>query len=137
MQDKIYYFSQVCKVADVYESLTSPLVYRRAMKSYDALTLMTRNMKSMFDPKVLRNFISLLTQPHPPPSKQSIDNNSITEKPAKNRVILLSLSMVFQPKKLILIWVFPANMLKWVIILSQFGKAVPESFGMSFVAWAM
>lgn len=59
--DKISYFSRVCKVADVYESLTSPVVYRRAMKPLDALTIMTRDMKGMFDPKVLRNFISLLT----------------------------------------------------------------------------
>ncbi|MFT4578436.1 MAG: putative nucleotidyltransferase with HDIG domain [Nitrospinales bacterium] len=60
-QDKISYFSRVCKVADVYESLTSPVVYRRAMKPLDALTIMTRDMKGTFDPKVLRNFISLLT----------------------------------------------------------------------------
>ncbi|MBT6718428.1 MAG: HD domain-containing protein [Nitrospina sp.] len=59
--DKISYFSRVCKVADVYESLTSPVVYRKAMKPLDALTIMTRDMKSMFDPKVLRNFITLLT----------------------------------------------------------------------------
>lgn len=59
-KDQISYFSRIYKVADVYESLTSPVVYRKAMKPLDALTIMTRDMKSMFDPKVLRNFITLL-----------------------------------------------------------------------------
>jgi HD-GYP domain-containing protein (c-di-GMP phosphodiesterase class II) len=61
VQDKISCFSRVCKVADVYESLTSPVVYRRAMKPLDALIVMTCDMKGTFGPKVLRNFISLLT----------------------------------------------------------------------------
>ncbi len=59
--DQISHFSRICKVADVYESLTSPVVYRKAMKPLDALTVMTRDMKGVFDPKILRNFISLLT----------------------------------------------------------------------------
>ena len=96
---KFLIFLLVCKVADDYESLTSPMIYRRAMKPLDGLTIITRDMRGTFDPKILRIFFSVYLNPLPAP-KQSIDNNSITEKSTKNGVILLSLSMVFQPKNL-------------------------------------
>jgi HD-GYP domain-containing protein (c-di-GMP phosphodiesterase class II) len=43
------------------EKRTFPAVYRRAMKPLDALTIMTRDIKGKFYPKILRNFVSLLT----------------------------------------------------------------------------
>ena len=64
---KFLIFLLVCKVADDYESLTSPMIYRRAMKPLDALTIITRDMKGTFDPKILRNFFLCLPKPTPRP----------------------------------------------------------------------
>jgi HD-GYP domain-containing protein (c-di-GMP phosphodiesterase class II) len=41
---KISYFLRICKVADVYESPKSPMIYRRPMKPLDALSIMTRDI---------------------------------------------------------------------------------------------
>ncbi len=45
--------------------------------------------------------------------------------------------MILQSEKWILIWVSSIDMLKWAIILRQFGKVIPELFGTSFVAWVI
>jgi hypothetical protein len=45
--------------------------------------------------------------------------------------------MVFQHEKWILIWVSSTDMIKWAIILRQFGKAIPKLFGSSFVEWVI
>jgi HD-GYP domain-containing protein (c-di-GMP phosphodiesterase class II) len=60
------------------DKISYPVVYRRAMKPLYALTIMTHDMKGVFDPKVLSNFISHLALP-PPALKKAIDNKSITK----------------------------------------------------------
>ena len=45
--------------------------------------------------------------------------------------------MILQHGKLILIWVSSIDMIKWVIKLRRFWKAIPELFGTLFVTWAI
>lgn len=58
--DKIPFTSRICKVCDVYDALTSRRVYKKGMKAFEALQLMTSEMRGEFDPDILRAFIVLL-----------------------------------------------------------------------------
>jgi HD-GYP domain-containing protein (c-di-GMP phosphodiesterase class II) len=45
---------------DVYDALSTRRSYKKAMKPFDALTLMKQKMGDHFDPKLLDSFIRLM-----------------------------------------------------------------------------
>lgn len=53
-------YARVCKVMDVYDALTTRRSYKKALKSFDAITIMKNQMESEFDPELLGNFIRYL-----------------------------------------------------------------------------
>ncbi len=55
--EEIPFTSRVCKVCDVYDALTSKRSYKNGMNAFEALQLMTTEMKDKFDPEVLKHFI--------------------------------------------------------------------------------
>jgi len=59
-RDEISHFARICKVMDVYDALTTRRSYKKAMKSYNAITIMKGQMRNEFDPEILTNFIRLL-----------------------------------------------------------------------------
>lgn len=58
--ESIAFGGRVCKVMDVYDALTTRRSYKKALKAYDALTLMKKQMLPHFDPALLDNFIRLM-----------------------------------------------------------------------------
>lgn len=52
--------SRLCKVVDVYDALTSNRSYKLRMNAFDALVLMTRDMKTQIDQDLLKEFILFL-----------------------------------------------------------------------------
>lgn len=56
----IPFTSRICKVCDVYDALTSKRSYKNGMNAYEALQLMTGEMKNKFDPDILKTFILFL-----------------------------------------------------------------------------
>lgn len=56
----IPFTSRVCKVCDVYDALTSKRSYKSGMQAFEALQLMTGEMKNKFDPEILKVFILFL-----------------------------------------------------------------------------
>jgi HD-GYP domain-containing protein (c-di-GMP phosphodiesterase class II) len=59
-RDEISNFARICKVMDVYDALTTRRSYKKALKSFDAITIMKNQMNSEFDPELLGNFIRYL-----------------------------------------------------------------------------
>ena len=59
-RDEISNFARICKVMDVYDALTTRRSYKKAVKSFDAITIMKNQMRNEFDPKILDNFIRYL-----------------------------------------------------------------------------
>jgi HD-GYP domain-containing protein (c-di-GMP phosphodiesterase class II) len=53
-------YARICKVMDVYDALTTRRSYKKAVKSFDAITIMKFQMGSEFDPEILENFIRYL-----------------------------------------------------------------------------
>lgn len=58
--EDIAFPARVCKVMDVYDALTTRRSYKKALRPFDALTLMKKQMMSHFDPGLLDNFIRLM-----------------------------------------------------------------------------
>lgn len=56
----IPFLSRLCKVIDVYDALTSRRSYKGALKPFEALQLMSSEMKSHLDPDILKHFILFL-----------------------------------------------------------------------------
>lgn len=56
----IPFTSRICKVCDVYDALTSKRSYKSGMNAFEALQLMTQEMKNKFDPDILKTFIIFL-----------------------------------------------------------------------------
>lgn len=56
----IPFTSRICKVCDVYDALTSKRSYKSGMQAYEALQLMTQEMREKFDPEILKTFILFL-----------------------------------------------------------------------------
>jgi len=52
--------SRLCKVVDVYDALTSNRSYKQRMTPFDALVLMTRDMKTQIDQDLMKEFILFL-----------------------------------------------------------------------------
>ena len=59
-RDEISNFARICKVMDVYDALTTRRSYKKAVKSFDAITIMKNQMRNEFDPNILENFIRYL-----------------------------------------------------------------------------
>lgn len=59
-KDNIPYTSRVCKVADVFDALTSRRSYKGKMSTFDALGIMSSDMKPKIDQILLREFILFL-----------------------------------------------------------------------------
>jgi len=60
--EEIHAFGRICCVADVFDALTTRRTYRRALPTFEALTVMRDYMKGHFDPEFLREFILLLRE---------------------------------------------------------------------------
>jgi len=60
MGEEISRYARICKIMDVYDALTTRRSYKKALKSFDAITIMTNQMKNEFDPEILTNFIRYL-----------------------------------------------------------------------------
>ncbi len=60
--DQIHIYGRICCIADVYDALTAERSYKKAMKPFDALTLMRDKMANHFDKALFRQFVQLLTQ---------------------------------------------------------------------------
>lgn len=58
--EEISRFARICKVMDVYDALTTRRTYKKALKPFDAITLMKQRMGGEFDPEILGNFIRYL-----------------------------------------------------------------------------
>lgn len=58
--EEIAYFARICKLADVYDALTTHKPYKRALAPFDALTVMGKEMKNEFDLEILGNFIQFM-----------------------------------------------------------------------------
>ncbi|MBI1388947.1 MAG: HD domain-containing protein [bacterium] len=58
----IPFTSRLCKVVDVYDALTSRRSYKKGLKPFEALRLMTSEMKDKIDQNILREFILFMDQ---------------------------------------------------------------------------
>lgn len=57
--DQIHVYGRICCIADVFDALTAERSYKKAMKPFDALTLMRDKMPNHFDRKMFTSFVSL------------------------------------------------------------------------------
>jgi len=58
--EEISMYARICKVMDVYDALTTRRSYKKALNSFDAITLMKNQMGGEFDHEILGNFIRYL-----------------------------------------------------------------------------
>jgi HD-GYP domain-containing protein (c-di-GMP phosphodiesterase class II) len=58
--EKIPLGARIIAVADSYEAMTSDRPYRKALSREEAMTELSRNAGSQFDPEVVRHFLALL-----------------------------------------------------------------------------
>jgi putative nucleotidyltransferase with HDIG domain len=58
--EEISLFARICKLTDIYDALTTRRSYKKALKSIEALTIMTSKMRDELDPKLLNSFIRML-----------------------------------------------------------------------------
>ncbi len=58
--EAIAFGGRLCKVMDVYDALTTRRSYKKALRPFDALTLMKKQMLPHFDPELLDSFIRLM-----------------------------------------------------------------------------
>ncbi len=61
--DEIHYFSQIVKIADVYDALTSKRPYKESICSYKAIKIMLLEGSQSFNPEILRPFLDLANFP--------------------------------------------------------------------------
>lgn len=57
--DQIHLYGRICCIADVFDALTAERSYKKAMKPYDALTLMRDRMSNHFDRDLFTAFVNL------------------------------------------------------------------------------
>jgi HD-GYP domain-containing protein (c-di-GMP phosphodiesterase class II) len=55
--EEISLFARICKVMDVFDALTTRRSYKKALKPFDAITIMEKQMRDEFDLNILKNFI--------------------------------------------------------------------------------
>lgn len=58
--EEIAYFARICKIADVYDALTTRRSYKKALAPYDALTVMRKQMHNEFDLEIFGNFVRFM-----------------------------------------------------------------------------
>ena len=58
--EDIALFARICKLTDVYDALTTRRIYKKALKTIEALTIMKTKMGHEFDPKLLNAFIRMM-----------------------------------------------------------------------------
>jgi putative nucleotidyltransferase with HDIG domain len=58
--------ARIFTVVDVYDALTSGRPYRRAMSDEQAIAILRAQNGKVFDPKVVAQFIEIVTSPNPP-----------------------------------------------------------------------
>lgn len=58
--EEISNFARICKVMDVYDALTTRRSYKKALASFDALTIMGKQMEDEFDFDILKNFVRFM-----------------------------------------------------------------------------
>jgi HD-GYP domain-containing protein (c-di-GMP phosphodiesterase class II) len=63
--EKIPLGARIISVADSYEAMTSDRPYRKALSREEAMTELSRNAGSQFDPEVVRHFLALLESSTP------------------------------------------------------------------------
>jgi HD-GYP domain-containing protein (c-di-GMP phosphodiesterase class II) len=57
--DQIHLYGKICAMADVFDALTAERSYKKAMKPFDALSLMKKEMVEHFDKKLFQAFVQL------------------------------------------------------------------------------
>ncbi len=57
--DQIHLYGRICCIADVFDALTAERSYKKAMKPFDALTLMRDKMANHFDRALFARFVEL------------------------------------------------------------------------------
>ena len=57
--DQIHIYGRICCIADVFDALTAERSYKKAMKPFDALTLMRDKMPNHFDKQLFAAFVGL------------------------------------------------------------------------------
>jgi HD-GYP domain-containing protein (c-di-GMP phosphodiesterase class II) len=55
----IHQYGRICRLADVYDSLTSDRSYRRRLNTFDALKLMKEEMTGHFHRELFEKFVLL------------------------------------------------------------------------------
>jgi putative nucleotidyltransferase with HDIG domain len=58
--EDISVYARICKLADVYDALTTRRSYKKSLKTIEALTIMKSQMGHEFDPKLLNAFIRMM-----------------------------------------------------------------------------
>ena len=58
--DEISMHARICKIMDVYDALSTRRSYKKALNTMETLTIMTKQMSSDFDPKLLELFIKVM-----------------------------------------------------------------------------
>lgn len=59
--DEIHLYAQICRLADVYDSLTSERSYRRRLSTFDALKLMKEELSDNFHKLLFEKFVVLFS----------------------------------------------------------------------------
>ena len=59
--DQIHTYSKICSIADTFDAISSNRPYRSAQSTFKALEIMHNEMKTDFDPKFFRAFVSLFS----------------------------------------------------------------------------
>lgn len=54
---EIHLYGRICGIADVYDALTAERSYKKAMKPFDALSLMKEQMSHRFDSELFQGFV--------------------------------------------------------------------------------
>jgi len=56
---EIHLYGRICAIADVFDALTAERSYKKALKTFDALSLMKQNMIENFDKELFRSFVKI------------------------------------------------------------------------------
>jgi len=56
---EIHLYGRICAIADVFDALTAERSYKKALKTFDALSLMKQNMIENFDKELFKNFVKI------------------------------------------------------------------------------
>ncbi len=59
--NKIHVYSKICSIADAFEAMTTGRPYKKAISSFEAIMTIKKEMTEEFDPKLLKQFILLLS----------------------------------------------------------------------------